>query len=158
VRPLRKALEAGPFSSRGRLGDPLGERLREQSCGNQLTLRVVPLANRLRYRLPVSAMPAAVPAAVPTGSKRESGRRWARVSAVARRDRSARTLRVMLERASARMLPLTNRAADYAPMAPACCNVCRTCTTTNVVGLVFVGAAALSGLVGRVTRRVLKRP
>jgi hypothetical protein len=47
----------------------------------------------------------------------------------------------VLERTTMRALPLVNRAADFAPVAPACCNVCRTCTTTNVLGLVL-GAAA----------------
>jgi hypothetical protein len=47
----------------------------------------------------------------------------------------------VLERTTMRALPLVNRAADFAPVAPACCNVCRTCTTTNVLGLVM-GAAA----------------
>ena len=32
-----------------------------------------------------------------------------------------------------KVAPITSRAADFAPVAPAC-NVCRTCTTTNVVG------------------------
>jgi hypothetical protein len=63
----------------------------------------------------------------------------------------------MLERAQVRMLPLVNRAADYAPAAPACCNACRTCTTTNAVGLVFVAAAGLAGVVRRLIVRV-RRP
>jgi hypothetical protein len=44
-----------------------------------------------------------------------------------------------------RTLPVVNRAADFAPVAPACCNACRTCTTTNVLGLLswsFVAAVA----------------
>jgi hypothetical protein len=52
------------------------------------------------------------------------------------------------------MTPLASRAADYAPMAPACCNVCRTCTTTNIVGLVFGGAAAAGVTVTRLARRI----
>jgi hypothetical protein len=46
---------------------------------------------------------------------------------------------------SVKAAPITNRAADYGPMVPACCNVCRTCTTTNIVGIAtagFVGALA----------------
>jgi hypothetical protein len=50
----------------------------------------------------------------------------------------------MVTRMPARMLPLVNRAADAAPMAPACCNACRTCMTTNAVGLA-VAAAAVAG-------------
>jgi hypothetical protein len=54
------------------------------------------------------------------------------------------------------MAPITNRAAEYAPMAPACCNVCRTCTTTNVVGLI-VGGATFAGLaVSRLARGITK--
>ena len=34
-----------------------------------------------------------------------------------------------------RTLPVVNRAADVAPVVPACCNACRTCTTTNLLGL-----------------------
>jgi hypothetical protein len=51
------------------------------------------------------------------------------------------------------MAPITNRTAEYAPAAPACCNVCRTCTTQNVVGLVLGGATAFGiGLAGAVKR------
>jgi hypothetical protein len=50
----------------------------------------------------------------------------------------------MLERVSVRVAPLTTRANELAPVAPACCNVCRTCTTTNIVGLVFGGVTALA--------------
>jgi hypothetical protein len=46
-----------------------------------------------------------------------------------------------------RTLPVVNRAADFAPVAPACCNACRTCTTTNAVGLLTgcVVAAVAAG-------------
>jgi hypothetical protein len=54
------------------------------------------------------------------------------------------------------MAPLTNRAADYAPMAPVCCNVCRTCTTQNVVGLVLGGATALGVGVAAAVKRVAR--
>jgi hypothetical protein len=55
------------------------------------------------------------------------------------------------------MVPLTNRAADYAPLAPACCNVCRTCTTQNIVGVVLGASTALGlGIAGAVKR--LARP
>jgi hypothetical protein len=62
----------------------------------------------------------------------------------------------VLARATVKALPLTNRAADFAAVAPACCNVCRTCTTTNLVGLasgaVLAAAAAISSLAKRVAR------
>jgi hypothetical protein len=52
-----------------------------------------------------------------------------------------------------RALPLTNRAADFAAVAPACCNVCRTCTTTNLIGVVsgavLAAAAAVSSFLCR---------
>ena len=64
----------------------------------------------------------------------------------------------MLERATTRMLPLVNRAADYAPIAPACCNVCRTCTTTNIVGLLSSAAVATSyGVVGLIRKLAGRR-
>jgi hypothetical protein len=55
----------------------------------------------------------------------------------------------MLERATARTLPLVNRASEYAPVAPACCNICRTCTATNVVGLVLGAVVAAGAAIGR---------
>ena len=63
----------------------------------------------------------------------------------------------MLERTQARMLPVVSRAADYAPVAPACCNVCRTCATTNVVALAFGAVAAAGYGVARLARRALRR-
>jgi hypothetical protein len=54
------------------------------------------------------------------------------------------------------MLPLANRAADYAPMAPACCNACRMCAATNVIGLAVAGAGALAAFAGRFTKRFVK--
>jgi hypothetical protein len=50
----------------------------------------------------------------------------------------------MLKQLSVKVAPITTRAADFAPVAPACCNVCRTCTTTNAVGLVFAAGTALA--------------
>jgi hypothetical protein len=58
---------------------------------------------------------------------------------------------------SVRMAPVTTRAAEYAPMAPTCCNVCRTCTTTNVVGLVLGGATVAALGVARFAKRVVAR-
>jgi hypothetical protein len=63
----------------------------------------------------------------------------------------------MLRRLSVRVAPLTSRAAEYAPLAPACCNVCRTCTTTNVVGVVLGGASVAALGVGRFARRIVGR-
>ena len=53
-----------------------------------------------------------------------------------------------------RALPLVNRAADFAPVAPACCNVCRTCTTTNVLGLAMGAAAGSFYGLARFVRRL----
>jgi hypothetical protein len=63
----------------------------------------------------------------------------------------------LFERASTRMLPLANRAADYAPMTPACCNACRMCATSGAVGLIFAGAGAAGAFLARFGRR-LARP
>jgi hypothetical protein len=63
----------------------------------------------------------------------------------------------MLERTTIRLAPITSRAAELAPVAPACCNVCRTCTTTNLIG---VGIAAVTGAgyaVARFARRLRPR-
>lgn len=59
----------------------------------------------------------------------------------------------MLERLSVRLAPITNRAAEYGPAVPVCCNVCRTCTTTNVVGLAIGGLTAAGLGVSRFVRR-----
>jgi hypothetical protein len=51
------------------------------------------------------------------------------------------------------MLPLFNRAADAAPIAPACCNVCRTCVTTNLFGALAGAALAVAAAArGRLRR------
>jgi hypothetical protein len=63
----------------------------------------------------------------------------------------------MFERASVRMLPLANRAAEYTPMATACCNACRTCTTTNVIALVTGAAAALATRAGAFAKVFARR-
>jgi hypothetical protein len=62
----------------------------------------------------------------------------------------------MLERVAVRIAPVTNRAADYAPVAPACCNVCRTCTTTNIIGLVVGGLTVIGVSVGRFAKQLVK--
>jgi hypothetical protein len=63
----------------------------------------------------------------------------------------------MLERTQVRLLPVVNRAADHAPVLPACCNVCRTCTTTNMIGLATGGVLALAYGFARFARRVAGR-
>jgi hypothetical protein len=50
----------------------------------------------------------------------------------------------MLERTRLNVLPVLDRAAEYAPATQACCGVCRTCATTNVLAL--AGAAGLWAL------------
>jgi hypothetical protein len=59
----------------------------------------------------------------------------------------------VLKQLSVKVAPLTSRAADFAPVAPACCNVCRTCTTTNVIGLVFGAGAAVATAANHFFRR-----
>jgi hypothetical protein len=59
----------------------------------------------------------------------------------------------MLQRLSVRLAPITNRAAEYGPAVPVCCNVCRTCTTTNLVGLAIGGLTAAGLGVSRFVRR-----
>jgi hypothetical protein len=59
----------------------------------------------------------------------------------------------MLTRLAVKLAPITNRAAEYGPAAPVCCNVCRTCTTTNVVGLILGGGTMVAYAVARVARR-----
>jgi hypothetical protein len=64
----------------------------------------------------------------------------------------------VLTRLSVKLAPITNRAADYGPAVPACCNVCRTCTTTNIVGLLVGGATALGLGVAAFARRFSADP
>lgn len=63
----------------------------------------------------------------------------------------------MLERAQTRMLPIVNRATDYAPIAPACCNACRVCATSGAVGMAFAAGGATAALAARFARRLLGR-
>jgi hypothetical protein len=62
----------------------------------------------------------------------------------------------MLQRLSVSVAPITNRAAEYGPAVPACCNVCRTCTTTNVVGLALGGLTVAGVGIARFARRFLR--
>jgi hypothetical protein len=64
----------------------------------------------------------------------------------------------VLERVSVRLAPVANRAAEYGPAVPACCNVCRTCTTTNVVALVLGGLSVVGLGVARLVRRLFRAP
>jgi hypothetical protein len=64
----------------------------------------------------------------------------------------------MLQRLSVRLAPITNRAAEYGPAVPACCNVCRTCTTTNLVGLAIGGLTVVGLGVTRFARRIFVAP
>ena len=59
----------------------------------------------------------------------------------------------MLERATVKLLPIANRAADIAPTATACCNACRTCVTTNLLGLVFAVGGYIAAPFVRLRRR-----
>jgi hypothetical protein len=62
----------------------------------------------------------------------------------------------VLQRLAVRFALITNRAAEYGPAAPACCNVCKTCTTTNLAGLA-VGGLTVAGLgMSRFVRRLIR--
>jgi len=61
----------------------------------------------------------------------------------------------MIRGLSIRMAPITNRAADYAPVTPGCCNVCRTCTMNNLVGLALGGLTVAALGVSRFARRIV---
>lgn len=64
----------------------------------------------------------------------------------------------MLTKLAVKAAPITNRAAEYGPAVPVCCNVCRTCTTTNVVGLIIGGGTAAAYGVARFARRYFAKP
>ena len=59
----------------------------------------------------------------------------------------------MFTKLAVKAAPITNRAAEYGPAVPVCCNVCRTCTTTNIVGLAITGGAGAAYAVARFARR-----
>jgi hypothetical protein len=69
----------------------------------------------------------------------------------------AGSLRGMFEGAQTRMLPITNRVADYAPVAPACCNACRICATQGAISLIVGGAAAFGAALLGFARRFLPK-
>jgi hypothetical protein len=62
----------------------------------------------------------------------------------------------VLTRLAVKVAPITNRAADYGPAVPVCCNVCRTCTTTNIVGLALGAGTGAAYAVARLARRVVR--
>jgi hypothetical protein len=63
----------------------------------------------------------------------------------------------MLQRLSVRVAPIANRAAEYGPAVPACCNVCRTCTTTNLAGLAIATLTAAGVGAARLARSIAGR-
>ena len=52
-----------------------------------------------------------------------------------------------------RMIQVTSKYGEHAPMAAVCCNACRTCATTNLASL---GLAAIAGIGAFVTRRITR--
>jgi hypothetical protein len=60
----------------------------------------------------------------------------------------------MLERATTRVFPMLNRAAEIAPVTQACCGACRTCVTTNIFGVLAVATTALVSPLARFARRI----
>jgi hypothetical protein len=62
----------------------------------------------------------------------------------------------VLTRLAVKVAPITNRAADYGPAVPVCCNVCRTCTTTNIVGLALGAGTGAAYAVARFARRQVR--
>jgi hypothetical protein len=58
----------------------------------------------------------------------------------------------MLERVTAKALPLANRYAEQAPMAATCCNACRTCVQTNALAALAGAGIWLASLAGRLVR------
>jgi hypothetical protein len=56
-----------------------------------------------------------------------------------------------------RMIDVTAKVGDQAPMAAVCCNACRTCTTTNLLALATGAGLGAVYAVGRFARRVVTR-
>jgi hypothetical protein len=56
-----------------------------------------------------------------------------------------------------RMIDLTAKVGDQAPMAAVCCNACRTCATTNLLALATGAGLGAVYAVGRFARRVVGR-
>jgi hypothetical protein len=64
----------------------------------------------------------------------------------------------MLERVTAKALPLANRYAEQAPMAATCCNACRTCVQTNALAALAGAGVWLASLAGRMVSRSRRGP
>jgi hypothetical protein len=64
----------------------------------------------------------------------------------------------MFTRLAVKAAPITNKAAEYSPAVPVCCNVCRTCTTTNIAGLAIGAGTGAAYAVARFARRFLAKP
>ncbi len=56
-----------------------------------------------------------------------------------------------------RMLDLTAKVGDQAPMAAVCCNACRTCATTNAIALATGAGLGALYAVGRFAKRAFAR-
>jgi hypothetical protein len=54
-----------------------------------------------------------------------------------------------------RVLQVTAKYGEAAPMATTCCNACRTCTTTNIATLALGGIVAAGVGVARLARRLV---
>jgi hypothetical protein len=54
-----------------------------------------------------------------------------------------------------RMIEVTAKYGDQAPMAAVCCNACRTCTTTNLLALATGAGLGAVYAVGRFAKRVI---
>jgi hypothetical protein len=56
-----------------------------------------------------------------------------------------------------RMIDVTAKVGDQAPMAAVCCNACRTCTTTNLLALATGAGLGAAYAVGGFARRLVTR-
>jgi hypothetical protein len=56
-----------------------------------------------------------------------------------------------------RMIQVTTKVGDQAPMAAVCCNACRTCTTTNLIALATGAGLGAVYAVGRLSKRLVSR-
>jgi hypothetical protein len=59
----------------------------------------------------------------------------------------------MLERVTAKTLPLASRYSEHAPMAATCCNACRTCVQTNALAAIAAAGIWVASFAGRLVRR-----
>lgn len=56
-----------------------------------------------------------------------------------------------------RVVQVTAKYGDAAPMVGVCCNACRTCVTTNLVGMVTAAIGGTGYAAARFVRRVARR-